>query len=131
MLRVEAIVSPDGRFVLPGLTPGRHLIQAARDGIWLSHAAELVAEEGKSPPRIALEIPEPGAAVTIELIDPAGRPVPDEPVTLIRPAGPLAALWPESFRTDAAGLLTIRGLEPGRHVLEVPATGRKAAVSGR
>ena len=136
-LGLETTAQADGRFELRGLTPGRYAVQAARDGIWLSRAIELTVGPDKDPVPLALDIPEPGAPVTLQVVDRAGRPVADHPIGLVRPQGPLASLWPSSLRTDPDGTLTLRGLEAGRHTIligdgkerreiEVPAAGGKA-----
>ncbi|SIO61110.1 Carboxypeptidase regulatory-like domain-containing protein [Singulisphaera sp. GP187] len=113
---------PDGRFTLAGLTPGRYLVQAARDGIWASKAVELQVESDKVPPPLALEIPAPGESVTLEFVDHAGRPLAGESFTLARPQGPFASLWPATLRADASGRLTLRGLEAGPHSVSISGT---------
>ncbi len=128
VLSVEASAQNDGRFVLPGLTPGHYLIQATRDGIWLSSTVELVAEESKAPPTIVLDIPEPGAPIAIEVVDPDGRPLANEAVRPVRPEGPLRSLWPAELRTDADGLVTLRGLEAGRHEILIGAQHQRHEV---
>ena len=128
----------DGRFALRGLTPGRYQVQAARDGIWLSEGVELRAGPGEEMPPLSLDIPEPGGPVVVEIVDRQGRPVADRMLTLARPEGPLAALWPRSIRTDGAGTATLGGLEAGSHAilidgepaprrLRVPVTGKDAS----
>jgi len=118
-LSLEASAQSDGRFELRGLTPGRYQVQAARDGIWLSQGVNLRVEEGKATPDIALDIPEPGATVVVEVVDRQGRPVAGRTITLARPDGPLASLWPTAFRTDGGGKLILRGLEAGNHSLRI------------
>ena len=105
----------DGRFRFNGLTPGRYLVQAARDGIWLSKSVELRLEANRAPPSIVLEIPAPGEPVALEFVDPQGKPFADRAVTVIRPEGPFAATWPPILRTDAAGRIIFRSLEAGSH----------------
>jgi hypothetical protein len=105
----------DGRFRFNGLTPGRYLVQAARDGIWLSKSVELRLEANQAPPSIVLEIPAPGEPVALEFVDPQGKPFADRAVTVIRPEGPFAATWPPILRTDAAGRIIFRSLEAGSH----------------
>jgi hypothetical protein len=105
----------DGRFRFNGLTPGRYLVQAARDGIWLSKSVELRLEANQAPPSIVLEIPAPGEPVTLEFVDPEGKPFANRSVTVIRPDGPFAATWPQILRTDAAGRIIFRSLEAGSH----------------
>jgi hypothetical protein len=118
-LGVEASAQADGRFVLAGLTPGRYLVQAARDGIWLSSSFELVVEESKAPPVFVLDVPEPGAPAALEVVDPDGRPVAGEVVRAVRPEGPLRSLWAAGLRTDADGLVTVWGLEAGPHEVRI------------
>jgi hypothetical protein len=118
-LSVATTAQADGRFALRGLTPGRYVVQASRDGIWLSHGLELIIDPDKDPAPLALDVPEPGAPVTLQVVDREGRPVADQPIGLIRPEGPLASLWPASLLTDSGGILTLRGLESGRHTLLV------------
>jgi len=118
-LSLGASTRPDGRFDLRGLTPGQYRVQAARDGIWLSQSVEPRIEEGKAAPDLALDIPEPGATVVVEIVDRQGRPVAGRNLTLDRPDGPLASLWPTAFRTDGNGKLTLRGLESGPQSLQI------------
>jgi hypothetical protein len=113
----EATATPDGRFTLPGLTPGRYVVQAAREDVWVSPSVELVVAPGQAPPPLTLDIPEPGEAVTLKVVDPDGHPLADEALRLARPAGPLAGLWPATYRTDASGMLKLRGLPAGPHVV--------------
>jgi hypothetical protein len=113
---------PDGRFTLAGLTPGRYMVQAARDGIWTSKAVEFVVEPDKVAPPLALEIPAPGESVTLEFVDRAGRPLAGESFTLARPRGPFASIWPATLRADASGRLTLRGLEAGPHSVSISGT---------
>lgn len=127
-LSVRASAGTDGRFTLRGLTPGRYRIQAARDGIWLSAGVDLVVERGDTPPEIDLDIAEPGEPLAVELVDERGRPVVGRDVTPIRPDGPLASLWPSSFRTDAAGRALILGLEAGPHAVRIDGETRPREV---
>ena len=101
--------------VPPGLTPGRYLVQAARDGIWLSSAVELVAEGSKARTRDRPERPRARRAVALEVVDDDGRPLAGEMVRPVRPEGPLRSLWSAGLRTDADGFVTLWGLEAGRH----------------
>ncbi len=118
-LNLEATTQSDGSFRFRGLTPGRYLVQAARDGIWLSASVEMVIEPGKVPPALALDIPEPGATMRIEVINPRGQSMAGRTLTLVRPSGPLAVLWPTTFRTDSRGHLILQGLEAGPQSLLV------------
>jgi uncharacterized GH25 family protein len=110
---------PDGRFRFNGLTPGRYLVQAIRDGIWVSNSVELRLEANQAPPPIVLEIPSPGEPTELEFVDSHGTPFADRAVTLIRPEGPFAATWPPNLRTDAAGRIIFPGLEAGPHTATV------------
>jgi hypothetical protein len=115
----EASAQADGRFELRGLTPGRYVVQAARDGIWLSKAVELAVAQGNDPPALALEIPDPGEPVRIELVDEKGRPFAHASIRSTRPEGPLALPPTTTVRADARGLATLRGLEAGRAPFQV------------
>ena len=106
---VATTAQADGRFALHGLTPGRYVVQATRDGIWLSRGLELTIDRRQGPAPLALDVPEPGPPVTLQVVDREGRPVADQPIGLVRPEGPLASLWPASLRTDPDGTLTLRG----------------------
>ena len=121
-LGLDVTAWADGRFFLPGLTPGHYIVQAARDGIWLSHSVELTVEEGKVPPPLLLDIPEPGEPVALEFVDRAGRPIAGKAITLVTPNGPLSVLWPTTYRADAAGLLMLWGLTAGNHTISIPDT---------
>ena len=121
-LGLATTAGPDGRFTLAGLTPGRYMVQAARDGIWASKAVELRVEPDKVPPPLALEIPAPGESVTLEFVDHAGRPLADVSITLAYPQGPFASLWPATLRADASGRLTLRGLAAGPNSVSISGT---------
>ena len=117
VLGAEASVEADGRFTLHGLTPGRYLLQAARDDIWLSRAAELAVSRDVPSPEPVLDIAEPGETVAVTVVDERGGPWPTSRCIPLRPEGPLAGLWPAAFRTDASGTVVFRGLEEGTHRL--------------
>lgn len=114
-LSVEATVDADGRFTLRGLTPGTYQVQAARDGIWLSRSITLKFTPDKKPADLSLDIPEPGAAVTLALVDDNDRPVQRRRLKLARPPGPFTDLWPEHLTSGADGTVHVRGLETGTH----------------
>ncbi len=118
-LSLETTANANGHFILRGITPGRYRVQAARDGIWLSTSVTLAAEAGKPTADLALDIPVPGSETVLELVDRKGRPVAQRLLTLARPEGPLASLWPDGFRTDGEGRLTLRGLETGPHSIRI------------
>jgi hypothetical protein len=118
-LSVEAIVQADGRFVLRGLTPGPYQVQAARDGIWLSRSTTLKIASGEKPADLTLDIPEPGAAIKLVLVDEISRPAGRRRIKLTRPEGPLRELWPDDLFTGADGTVILRGLEAGTHQLAI------------
>ncbi|WP_165066184.1 carboxypeptidase-like regulatory domain-containing protein [Paludisphaera rhizosphaerae] len=113
----EVVAEPDGRFRLPELGPGKYLVQAVRDEIWLSKAIPLVVESGKEAGPVEVDIPEPGATVALEVVDGRDHPVPGLSLSIVRPEGPLAPSLPISFRVDERGTVTLRGLETGRQTL--------------
>jgi protocatechuate 3,4-dioxygenase beta subunit len=121
----------DGKFRFKGLTPGRYLVQAARDGIWLSKSVELRLDANQNPPPIVLEIPAPGEAITLEFVDPKGNPFANRVVTLIRPEGPFAATWPPNLRTDAGGRMIFRSLEAGSHTATIEEASERATFAVR
>ena len=121
----------DGRFKFNGLTPGRYLVQATRDGIWLSKSVELRLEANQVPSPIVLEIPAPGGPSALEFVDSRGKPFADRAVTLIRPEGPFAATWPPNLRTDAAGRIIFRSLEAGSHTATVEDASDRATFTVR
>jgi hypothetical protein len=117
VLSAEAAVEADGRFSLHGITPGRYVLQAARDDIWLSRATELVVSPDVPSPEPVLDIAEPGEAVAVTVVDARGLPVAGLAISPVRPEGPLAGLWPAAFHTDASGTVVFRSLEEGTHRL--------------
>ena len=119
VLNVFTTPQPDGTFTLAGLTPGKYLVQAARDGIWLSRSVTL--EVGNSNPAdISLDIGEPGGPIQIHVTDASEKPLRACKVFVDRPKGPLADLaWPAFFRTDGGGNVYIPALEVGEHTIHV------------
>lgn len=115
LLSRDVTCQPDGTFTLNGLTPGTYLVQAARDGIWLSASQTVIVGDAPVLP-LALDIAPPGLPVTLHLS-------PGAAVSLDRPAGPLTdLLWPAVIRADGIGDLRLEGLEAGRHFVQ-PVTG--------
>jgi hypothetical protein len=128
LLSVHTTAQEDGSFELAGLTPGRYTIQAALDNIWLSPSATVDVTD-RPPGDVALAIPAPGGAAVVMTVGPDGTPRPGRPITIDRPAGPLAALlWPGGWTTDGAGEVYVPALEVGRHTVRVPGTGATAEV---
>ena len=98
-------------------TPDRFIIQAARDRIWLSGSIELAVAAESDPTPLALWASSSLALHCLHVVDRDGPPLADRRIDLVRPGGPLAALWPTSLRTDPDGTLSLRGLEAGGHTL--------------
>ena len=107
----------DGRFRLPELGAGSYVVQAVRDEIWLSKPIPLVVDPGREAGPVEVDIPEPGATISLGVVDGRDHPVPHISFTRVRPAGPLGPSLPMSFRADDRGEATIRGLEAGRQTL--------------
>lgn len=128
-LNLETTAQADGSFILSGLTPGRYLVQAARDQIWTSPSVELVVTEGDPLPDLTLDIPEPGAPVLLQLVDDDARAVPDQPFRVVRPEGPYAHRWPVALRTDATGSALLFGLEAGSHALQIEGSSEPFAIA--
>jgi hypothetical protein len=119
VLNVFTTPQPDGTFTLAGLTPGKYLVQAELDGIWLSRS--LTIEVANSDPAgILLDVGEPGGPVQVHVTDASGKPMRACKVSIDRPKGPLADLtWPAFFRTDGGGNVYIPALEVGEHTIHV------------
>jgi hypothetical protein len=107
----------DGRFTLAGLTPGSYLVQASLDDIWLSSPVPVNVPAGNLRP-LNLSIPFPGVPVVVQLLDSQGKPVAGESIEFDH-LGPLAALWPRQWPSDAAGVVSIPTLETGRHRIRI------------
>ncbi len=120
LLSVEVTPQADGSFELAGLTPGVYRVQAAMDGIWLSPSVRLVVGPDINPNPLTLNIGEPGAAPSLELVDTRGKPAVGAVVTVNRPQGPLSdRLWPPRFTADGAGMLHLPPLEAGLHQIQL------------
>ena len=116
-LSIETTADAEGNFILAGLTPGRYLVQAALDDIWMSPTTMIHVGDEKPQP-LHLAIPAPGAPVQISLIGRDGKPAIGHVVTLDR-SGPLSDLWPAELRSDGAGLIYLPTMETGLHHLHV------------
>ena len=128
MLDIQTTAQEDGSFELAGLTPGRYVIQAALDDIWLSPSVTVDVSE-RPPGPLTLTIPTPGGPALVKVVGSDGKPLRGRAVTVDRPAGPLAALlWPAEFKTDGAGEARIPALEAGRHTVRVKGTDVSAEV---
>jgi hypothetical protein len=112
LLSVRATVQPDGSFELAGLTPGRHLVQAALDGIWLSNSIELIVDPQQPTPPLQFDIRAPGHPSSICLQNADGVIVPGATLTVDRPTGPMTT--PYILTADGAGIVHIPALEAGR-----------------
>ncbi|PQV62380.1 hypothetical protein B1R32_1461 [Abditibacterium utsteinense] len=125
-LSVEATADANGDFELAGLTPGDYVVQAARDGIWLSSSQRLTV--GSQPlPEMDFDIPAPGTPMLLHFQNSTGEALVEKRVSFMRPAGPLAdMLWPQSVRTNANGSLYLNGLEAGIHIFQVESTNLNA-----
>ena len=142
LLSVSATADVDGNFTLAGLTPGKYLIQAALDDIWLSPSTAVHVTDSEPKP-IELNIPAPGAPVVVKMVDAKGQPRIGETLTIDRTTGPLEeTLWPREWTSDGVGVVTIPTLEAGKHVLRainatspltvtVPALPAKGAVEAK
>jgi protocatechuate 3,4-dioxygenase beta subunit len=118
-LSIDATAQADGTFDLAGLTPGTYIVQASRDNVWDSPAQTIVVGE-KSLPVMTLNIPSPGMAVNLTVLDKSGRPIPGAQIHLPAPAGPISdTKWPNDLTTDGAGRLHIEGLDAGAQVITV------------
>lgn len=117
-MRRETAADPDGRFRFGGLAPGRYLVQAARDDLWVSKPLTLVVEPGKEAAPIDVDLPEPGPPIALQLADRQGNPV-TASFSIRKPAGPLGDLAPIAGRTDDRGEAIIRGLAAGVAMLMV------------
>jgi hypothetical protein len=125
-LSVETTADAEGNFILAGLTPGKYLVQAALDDIWMSPVTVIrIGDEKLQPLHIA--IPAPGAPVQIKLVGGDGKPDVGRAVTLNR-SGPLSHLWPEELRSDGAGLIYIPTMESGLHILHVDGVVRPVKI---
>ncbi len=128
---VRCTPEADGRFELPGLTPGTYHLQAALDGIWLSETKKLVvpATDGPQVLELNLDIGEPGPPSTVELVDDQGKPQPALEMVLHRPDGPLTRhLWPDRLTADPAGVVNVPPLEAGDHRFTVGGTDYRLTV---
>ncbi len=113
-------------------SPGRRLLRAPRPDPGPIHRPgrprrDLALFERRAdrrrrprpPAPLALDIPAPGRPLSLQIVDPESRPAAEWPIGLVRPAGPLASLWPTAVHTGPDGTLTLRGLEAGRHAILV------------
>ena len=77
----------------------------------------------QDPAPLDLNIPQPCGPVVVKVLDSAGHPVTGLPLTVDRPAGPLAELdWPSDFTTDGAGVVYLPALEAGSHRVHISNT---------
>ncbi|HET6252133.1 MAG TPA: carboxypeptidase-like regulatory domain-containing protein [Tepidisphaeraceae bacterium] len=93
-------------------------MQADLDEIWLSPPLHMTITP-LSTPLLNLDIPNPGAAVQVDCVDAAGKPIAGAKVIVERPDGPLASLdWPANFVADGAGQAWIPTLGAGEHAIK-------------
>jgi hypothetical protein len=128
LLSLDVTADPEGKFVLSGLTPGRYLVQATLDNIWLSPAVSMeVGSTDPAPP--TLDISAPGAPIMLHLIDKTGHPVIGAAVDVERPTGPLADRLPAvQWISNSEGLIAFPTLETGRHLVHSVDDGTTLAI---
>jgi hypothetical protein len=117
-MRRETTADAEGRFRFAGLVPGRYLVQAVRDELWASKAVPLVVESGEDSPPIDVDVPGPGATITLELGGRQGMPA-VVAFSIKPPAGPIVDLAPIEGRADEQGMAIVRGLPAGLLRLDV------------
>jgi hypothetical protein len=115
LLSIDTTAQTDGTFVLAGLSPGRYIVQAARDGIWVSASQTLTIGENSDLSReMKFDIPVPGRILDLQLRDASGKPILGAAVAVAPLAGPLTTeLWPSIIPADGAGWVHIEGLSAG------------------
>ncbi len=119
---------PDGRYLVGWFPPGSYWVEArgpaAPDG--RSHDQDL-ARERRGPIRVEEEAVEgvdfalrQGGAARILVRGPGGKPLPSTTVTVRRDGAVAGGSSAESWdQTGIDGSVLIRGLEPGRHRVDV------------
>jgi hypothetical protein len=129
LLSVEATAQADGSFELPGLTPGTYVIQATRDNIWVSESHTVFVRK-RNPPDLHLDIPLPGQAVDLSIVDSSNHPISDAEVAIGPSAGPLTnEIWPKKIQLDQDGCVHLEGLDAGPHSLRVYRTGASKPIA--
>jgi hypothetical protein len=117
---VEVSAQADGTFVIDGLRPGRYMVQASRDSVWLSKSQTMDFSGFRSISPITLDIPPPGAPTLITIVGKKGEPICETSVAFDAPNGPLTdRLWPTTFRTDGVGEIEFDGFSEGNHTITI------------
>lgn len=125
-LSLDTTADTEGNFVLGGLTVGEYIVQASLDNLWLSQpmAIHVSANPNKS---VQLNIPLPGAALHIQLLDSNDKPVSGGNLVVER-SGPMARLWPAKWTSDANGIIVVPTLETGLQTIRVDGEGKAVHV---
>jgi len=118
--RNESITSPDGKFRLEGLIPGRWRFWAASSDWVTVGAQELTVPSDADALRLHAV---PAATVTGVVLDPLGEPMPGATIRMGRPGNPVVGrtTWDDVLagppvartRADDEGRFRLDGLRPG------------------
>lgn len=115
----QARSDEDGRFVLPGLRPGRWKLLVESGGLGTLETERQVPEDGRAELMLEGESRSVSGLVT----DAAGRPLPRSRVVL----GSAGLRWTRQTESDANGSFVIKGLGNGRFTLRAMSGQRVSA----